>query len=82
MRSFYLNGDYMEELYYWLAVDSMYIAGPFASHEEASEYLHAETDNGFITVWYGEEKSLMHVDDIAVEYAPFATLQEIVNHQE
>ena len=67
---------------YWLMLDTLYIAGPFESPKEARDYLEEETDiHGLITVHNESEVCLVPALDVLVEYAPLATLQEIMEHQ-
>tara|TARA_B100000029_G_scaffold499611_1_gene570244 strand:+ start:1151 stop:1387 length:237 start_codon:yes stop_codon:yes gene_type:complete len=68
--------------YYWLMLDTLHIAGPFHTQDEAYKYLEDDTDgNGLITVYSGEEVCLVPAVDITVEFAPLATLQEILEQE-
>ena len=60
---------------YWLKIDTLYIAGPFWSTEDAFRYLKSNTtDQGFIRVYLDEEESLMMAEDVVIDYDRLATL--------
>lgn len=66
----------MENAYFWIKLDTVHIAGPFKTEEEADLYILENSSDGLVEVWEYEQKGIVFVEDLTVVWDPGFTLQQ------